>query len=74
MFEALARIQNHPFLNQCLHCDPNLIEQIPDILLWFRKNKFGVVADIKKAFLQISIHKKDRDFFALPVVEQSTKK
>lgn len=62
VFDASARIQNHPSLNQCLHCGPNLIELIPDILLRFRENKFGVLADIKKAFLQISIRKEDRDF------------
>ena len=73
VFDASARIQNRPPLNQCLHCGSNLIELIPDILLPFRENKFGVVADIKKAFLQISIRKEERDFFLL-VVERSITK
>ncbi|GBM64652.1 hypothetical protein AVEN_91719-1 [Araneus ventricosus] len=41
---------------------PNLIELIPDILLRFREKKIGVTADIRKAFLQISICKEDRYF------------
>ena len=62
LFDALAKIQNHPSLNQCLHYSPNLTELIPDTLLRFR-DKFGAVADIKKAFLQICICKEDPDFF-----------
>ncbi|UYV69800.1 hypothetical protein LAZ67_7000766 [Cordylochernes scorpioides] len=42
--------------------DPNLLELIPDIMLRFRLNKIGVVADIEKAFLQISVAKEDRQF------------
>ncbi|UYV81093.1 hypothetical protein LAZ67_19002754, partial [Cordylochernes scorpioides] len=41
---------------------PNLLELIPDIMLRFRLNKIGVVADIEKAFLQISVAKEDRQF------------
>ena len=33
--------------------------------MWFRENKFDVVADIKTAFLQISIYKEDRDWHFL---------
>lgn len=62
VFDASARMKGHPSLNQCLQSGPNLIELIPDILLRFREKKIGVVADIKKAFLQISICKEDRDF------------
>ena len=59
VFDTSARIQNHPSFNQCQHCRPNLVELIPDILLRFRENQFFVVADIKKAFLQINIRKED---------------
>ncbi|GFX62253.1 uncharacterized protein TNCV_3306271 [Trichonephila clavipes] len=62
VFDASARLANYPSLNQCLACGPNLIELIPDILLRFRKRKFGVIAGIRKAFLQIKILKADRDF------------
>ncbi|XP_055951562.1 uncharacterized protein LOC129987627 [Argiope bruennichi] len=62
VFDASARLANYPSLNQCLECGPNLIELIPNILLRFREGQLGVIADIRKAFLQISIRKEDRDF------------
>ncbi|GFY33686.1 DUF1758 domain-containing protein [Trichonephila clavipes] len=55
VFEASAILANYPSLNQCLACGPNLIELIPDILLRFREREFGVIAGIRKAFLQINI-------------------
>ncbi|GFT65031.1 integrase catalytic domain-containing protein [Trichonephila clavipes] len=62
MFDALARLANYPSLNQYFAWGPSLIELIPDILLRFRKKEFGVIADIRNAFLQINIRKEDRDF------------
>ncbi|UYV84465.1 hypothetical protein LAZ67_X002296 [Cordylochernes scorpioides] len=49
-------------LNDCLAKGPNLLELIPDIMLRFRLNKMGIVADIEKAFLQISVAKEDGQF------------
>ena len=51
-----------PSLNRCLEKGPNLIEQVVDILLRFREGNIGVIADIKKAFLQISVGPADRDY------------
>ena len=48
-----------PSLNDCLEKGPNLIELITSILLRFREGKIGVVSDIKKAFLQISLNSSD---------------
>uniref|UniRef100_A0A1Y1MHI8 Reverse transcriptase domain-containing protein n=1 Tax=Photinus pyralis TaxID=7054 RepID=A0A1Y1MHI8_PHOPY len=62
VFDASAKEKNQPSLNDCLEKGVNLIEQIPDLLLNFRKEKIGVTSDIKKAFLQISVHRNDRDF------------
>ncbi|GBM45477.1 hypothetical protein AVEN_210214-1 [Araneus ventricosus] len=62
VFDESTTFQGHPSLNQCLHCGPNLIELIPDILVRFRVKKFGVTADIRKAFLQISVSKEDREY------------
>ncbi|XP_015591326.1 uncharacterized protein LOC107265917, partial [Cephus cinctus] len=53
VFDASATQPPHPSLNKCLHKGPNLIEEVPAILLRFQTNNIGVVADIKKAFLQI---------------------
>ncbi|GFT19679.1 integrase catalytic domain-containing protein [Trichonephila clavipes] len=49
-------------LNDLLYKDPNLIEQIPDILDRFRRYPIGLSADIEKAFLQLGITPKHRDF------------
>ncbi|GBN96939.1 hypothetical protein AVEN_232744-1 [Araneus ventricosus] len=62
VFDASAKLQGHPSLNQCLQCGPNLIQLIPDILARFRVKKFGATADIRKAFLQISVSKEYRDY------------
>ncbi|GBL72837.1 hypothetical protein AVEN_39305-1 [Araneus ventricosus] len=62
VFDASSKLQGHPSLNQCLQCGPNLIEPIPGILARFRVKKFGATADIRKAFLQISVSKEDRDY------------
>ncbi|XP_025829705.1 uncharacterized protein LOC112904277 [Agrilus planipennis] len=62
VFDASAREKGNPSLNHCLEKGPNLIELIPSILVRFREHKIGVVSDIRKAFLQISIHEKDRNF------------
>ena len=48
-------------LNDCLEAGPNLNSNILHILLGFRKNKFAAVADIEKAFPQISIALEHRD-------------
>ena len=60
-FDASAREKNAPSLNQCLDKVPNLIELLPACLLLFRKRKIGIISDIKRAFLQISIASMDRD-------------
>ncbi|GFW75820.1 integrase catalytic domain-containing protein [Trichonephila clavipes] len=46
----------------CSYVGPNLIEQVPDILDRFRRYPIGLSADIEKAFLQLGITPKHRDF------------
>ncbi|XP_055952605.1 uncharacterized protein LOC129988406 [Argiope bruennichi] len=62
VFDASAKAKGFPSLNDCLEKGPNLIEQIPSILTRFRKEKIGVIADIRKAFLQIGVSPTDRDY------------
>ena len=49
-------------LNDCLYSGPNLLEKIFDILLRFRLNEIGILADIKQAFLNVRIHPDHKDF------------
>ena len=44
---------------------PCLLPNIFDILVRFRLEKIGIVADIKKAFLQIAIDEDQRDFLGM---------
>ncbi|XP_018303517.1 uncharacterized protein [Mycetomoellerius zeteki] len=61
VFDASVQGKDQPSLNQCLETGPNLIELISSLLLRFRENKIGLIADIRKTFLQISVAFKERD-------------
>ena len=54
VFDASCKV-NGPSLNECLYSGPNLIAKIFDILMRFRLNKIGILADIRQAFLNIAI-------------------
>lgn len=62
VFDASAHEYKSPSLNQCLVKGPNLIEKIPSVLARFRLKEVGVIGDIRKAFLQIALNERDRDF------------
>jgi hypothetical protein len=62
VFDASCKSKGQPSLNDCLYTGPNLNELIVSVLHRFRKNKVGVLADIRKAFLMISIKAEDRDY------------
>ncbi|XP_011688448.1 PREDICTED: uncharacterized protein LOC105450352 [Wasmannia auropunctata] len=54
--------KDKPSLNQCLEAGPNFIELITTLIFCFRENQFGAIADIRKAFLQISIATEERNY------------
>ena len=58
VYDASAR-SNGPSLNNCLHVGPKLNQKILDILLRFRVHGIAIVADIEKAFLMVSVARKD---------------
>ena len=64
-FDAFAKHQNEKSLNDMLDPGPCLLPRIFDILVRFRLGKIGIVADIKKAFLQIAIDEDHRDFLRM---------
>ncbi|GFT41529.1 DUF1758 domain-containing protein [Trichonephila clavipes] len=64
LFDASAREKGKPSLNDCLYKGVNLIELIPDIVDRFRIYPVGIVADIEKAFLMLSVAPKDRDYLS----------
>jgi hypothetical protein len=62
VFDASAKEKGTVSLNDCLEAGPNYLEMIPTVLNRFRLGAIGVTADIRKAFLQISVNPRDRDF------------
>ncbi|XP_055928756.1 uncharacterized protein LOC129959885 [Argiope bruennichi] len=62
VFDASAHIKGMPSLNACLESGPNLIELVPPLLNRFRKFPVGVASEIEKAFLQIGIREKFKDY------------
>ena len=63
VFDGSAKANQGEFsLNECLEKGPNMTPHIFDILLRFRSHKVGIIADIEKAFHQVVIDKRDRDF------------
>ncbi|GBM04185.1 hypothetical protein AVEN_242418-1, partial [Araneus ventricosus] len=62
VFDGSAKERNTPSINDCLEKGPNLVELIPCLMNRFRVGKYGVIADIKKAFLQIGLQERDRPY------------
>ncbi|GFV58041.1 uncharacterized protein TNCV_538541 [Trichonephila clavipes] len=62
VFDGSAKEKNSSSINECLEKGPNMVELIPTIVNKFRLRKFGITADIEKAFLQIGLQEKDRPF------------
>lgn len=61
VFDASSHEEGCPSLNDCLLTGPNLNPDILSILIRFRKHEIAFMADIKKAFRQISLAERDRD-------------
>ncbi|XP_065674130.1 uncharacterized protein LOC136091074 [Hydra vulgaris] len=53
-----------PSLNDCLYSGPNLLSKMFDILLKFRFNAIGIIADIKQEFLNIETSYEHRDYLS----------
>ncbi|GFV76318.1 uncharacterized protein TNCV_4524811 [Trichonephila clavipes] len=73
VFDGSAKEKNSS-INECLEKGPNMVELIPTIINKFRLHKFGIIADIEKAFLQIGLQEKDRLFLRFLWWENGNKK
>jgi hypothetical protein len=70
VFDGSASTRGDLSLNECLHVGPNMVPNILDILVRFRLNTFLVLADIAKAYLQVAIHPRDRDWLRFLWVDE----
>ena len=61
VYDASAKKNGGPSLNDCLYSGPPLSETIADVLVRFRCHKTALVGDLEKAFLMISVAEDDRD-------------
>ncbi|GFW44939.1 integrase catalytic domain-containing protein [Trichonephila clavipes] len=62
VFDASAKERISGSLNDCIEKGPNYLELIPKLLNRFRQGKYGVISDIRQAFLQIKVAPSDRKF------------
>ena len=73
VYDASARSgRNTPSLNDCLYAGPQLSPLIYDILLRFRVHKVALIGDIEKAFLNVSVHPRDRDYLRFLWIDEIT--
>ncbi|XP_076055297.1 uncharacterized protein LOC143033698 [Oratosquilla oratoria] len=61
VFDAFVSCYNGVSLNDCLSSGLSLNPNLVEVLIRFRRWPIAITADIRKAFLQISIQKEDRD-------------
>ena len=63
MFDASSKARSDlASLNECLFTGPSLTPEIMNVLIRFRAWKFGLVADVRKAFHQIQIDEMHKNF------------
>lgn len=62
VFDASAMSNGLQSLNNCLEKGQNLLNDIPALLILFRMKLYAAISDIEKAFLQISVAEKDRNY------------
>ncbi|XP_064482842.1 uncharacterized protein LOC135395675 [Ornithodoros turicata] len=61
VFDCSSSCGSTKSLNQCLEAGPNLNPDVVGLLLNFRVHKIALVADVEKAFLQITVREEDRN-------------
>jgi len=60
-FDISSHEDQAPSLNDALEMGPNLLPEILATLLRFRFHPVSIIGDIGQAFLQLSLHRRERD-------------
>ena len=61
VFDASAKCPNGISLNDCIETGPNLVPDLPGVLLRFRRWKYAISADISKAFHMVGMNSHDQN-------------
>lgn len=61
VFNGSASVTTGSSLNQYLHCGPNLLPTLADVLLRWRRHRYVLATEIEKMYRQIEVHQQDRD-------------
>ena len=64
VFDANVKRNENASLNEVLYKGPCLNPELYKLLLKFRVHPIGIVADIEKAYLRISVVEEHRDLFS----------
>lgn len=76
VWDASSHEEGQLALNDCIWPGMNLNPNLFHLLIFFRLNAIVILADIERAFLQISLCERDRDAvrFLFPVWDPATNK
>ncbi|VDN00904.1 unnamed protein product, partial [Onchocerca ochengi] len=74
VFDASAKTTEGPSLNECLHRGPVMLPSLVGIILRARQAHYIIMANVEKAFLQVGLHKEDRDVTKFLWLEDIRKK
>ena len=62
VYEGCAKTtQSKKSLNECLYKGSNMVKDLCGMIMRFRMNNVGFIADIEKAYLQLELRSNDRD-------------
>uniref|UniRef100_A0A183FAA1 CCHC-type domain-containing protein n=1 Tax=Heligmosomoides polygyrus TaxID=6339 RepID=A0A183FAA1_HELPZ len=61
VFDASAHYSGKPSLNDVLHQGPLILPKLFSMMLRFRTGSIAIISDVEKAFLQVRLHKADKD-------------
>jgi hypothetical protein len=61
VYDGSARSRGAKSLNQCLHRGPVILPDLVGLLMCIRAAKYPILADVEKAFLQLSLREADRE-------------
>ena len=64
VYDASAKMNGNPSLNDCLYSGPSLLPSTADVLMRFRFHTVTLVADIEKAFLMVSSFRVEDETYA----------